>query len=96
MTRPTLPTLSTGARMAAFLATTVALSACAAPGHQVLPTTADLLEPPAGSQTLTQELANDRCLAPGQAGDSSSRCEAVRDLIAPPPPPTTPRDARDD
>ena len=90
------PTPSTGTRIAACLVTIIACAACAAPGRQVLPTTADLLEPPAGSQTLTQELLNDRCLAPGQAGNASSRCEAVRDLIASPPPPTTPRDARDD
>ena len=94
----TRPTLLPGARIIAGLATTIALAACAAPQHRVA-AAPDLLESPAGSQTLTQELLRDRCLAPGQASNSSSRCEAVRDLIAPQPlpvPQKPPKDSRDD
>ena len=81
----------------------IGLAACAAPQHAVAER-GDLLTERTGPQTLSQEMiaqANDPdgCLAPGNAGDRRSRCEDLRDLIAPPPPPppvSVPNGRRDD
>lgn len=63
------------------------LSGCAAPSDRAIGSD-DLLSTPRSVETLGEVLERERstadgCLVTGNAGDSSDRCKAIRDIIFP-------------